>query len=96
MEPRRPQVESEEPSSGGPTTGLLILGVGAAEVAIIFALIALDSPVSGFARKAAETWPGRFILASIGMAVIVVMMIILLTIVERRQARNKSPADTPH
>lgn len=80
----------------GPSTGLLILAFGVAEVAIIFALVGLETPVSHFARQAAESWPGRIMLASIGLAVIVITMIILLTIVERRQARNKSPADTPH
>jgi hypothetical protein len=65
-------------------------------VAIVFALIVLETPFSRFARQAAETWPGRLMLASIGLAVIVVTMIILLTFVERRQARNKSPAGTSH
>jgi hypothetical protein len=95
MEPRQTPADSKQPLSGGPTTGLLILAFGAAEVAIIVALLALETPVSHFARQAAETWPGRFMLASIGLAVIVVTMIILLTIVERRQARNTSPADGP-
>lgn len=96
MEQRQTQADPEQPLRRGPTTGLLILAFGAAEVAIIFSLLVIETPVSRFARQAAETWPGRFVLASIGLSVIIVTMIVLLTIVERRQARSKSPAGLSH
>lgn len=77
---------TRQPTRGGLTSGVLILLLGAFEVAIIYGLLALDGPIAQWARGAAESWAGRFLLAAIGLAIIIVTMIVLLTILERRQA----------
>lgn len=75
-------------------TPVLVLILGLVQAGIIYALIAVDSPVSAFARRAAATWPGRLLLATIGMLVITVGMITLLTFLERRRPHDRqSDAD---
>lgn len=77
----------------GLTTGVLLLMLGAFEVAIIYVLLAVETPISNWARREAETWPGRLLLAVIGLAVISTTMIVVLTFAERRRARRG--ADSP-
>ena len=81
--------EASTPHRRGPTTGLLILLFGVAQVVIIFGLLVFDNPLGAWARRQAETWPGRIILAAIGWGVLSASMVVVLTIVERRSARSK-------
>ena len=72
-------------TSKGLTTGFFIVVLGAVEVGVVYALLAFDTPVALWAWRATETWPGRLMLAAIGLAVIVVSMIMILTLAERRK-----------
>jgi len=84
--------EDHQPDSTpnrGPTTGLLVLLFGVAQVAILFGLLVVDNPLGSWARRQADTWPGRILLAAIGWGVISASMIVLLTIAERRSVRGK-------
>jgi hypothetical protein len=62
--------------------------LGVFEVAIIYVLLVLETPISNWARREAETWPGRLLLAVIGLAVICMTMIVVLTLAERRRVRG--------
>lgn len=72
----------------GPPALVYILALGGLEVLIIYLLLVVESPVSAFARRAAETWPGRAALAVIGWLVITVFMVVLLTFLEKRRGRT--------
>lgn len=78
------------PEPGGPNSGTIILALGAVEVAIIYLLLVVDSPVANWARRMSESWPGRLALAAVGITVICAGMFVLLTILERRRARQSS------
>jgi len=83
--PSDDQASQNANASKGPTTGFFILVLGAVEVAVVYALLSVDSPIAVWAWRATETWPGRLILAAIGLAVICVSMITILTLAERRK-----------
>jgi hypothetical protein len=72
------------------TSLIILLALGGAEVAIIYAALVFDTPLRLFANRAADSWPGRVMLASLGWGIISVGMIVLLTIVERRNARARA------
>lgn len=86
--------DSDRPTleKGGVTAGQLILLLGGAQVLIIYVLLAVESRWSVLANRAATSWGGRIVLASIGWLVIwlviTVVMITILSIAERRAKRS--------
>ena len=90
--------EAPQPSSSmqaGPHHGpFLVLGLPfALEVATLYFLITVETPLTPLVGRLQESAFGLFVLACFGLLVVCAVMPIVLTIAERRRRRRRDQDD---